>query len=1117
MAFATPSLLAVQTEIARNRLWSWVRGSDMKKLVFAHEVFSAQTNIQSVIRNTAVTAGYTEQQIVFVSDTKGLRSEVSSAMDELCVFLSQTFDGKRWEADIVAALRKLPTRNVVRVVLLINRPREDVFEKELRSYLDAEVYDVYFFSEVNKARALLEIASRPATPDYAYKYLGLETQRASVSRVGHVPPKDAIDGVDKDKKKPKKVSLKKYVFSAPVEETVVRNGVRRLVAVASPTGETGASALALNLALAISATGQELAYQEFPPVTKYYIDNFLKNDIVQPVQHAVSLYRDLSRTPVGENVARGIVWYYEQSRGIALSTDWMKGDFYRKYFSLPREELPILLDVGSAFPRLAALGVEDCVTDVVIAVRIDRLESSIERMNSLLISVANLGIRPLIVVLDSEPKDLPYFKDYDVFFVNTEKADQYGVYIGAQEELSPIITKLRLSEERIPDAPQAVVPETVVIDQLEGMSAQSAEPAEAEPKSKTSIFKSIFNREPKNKPAQDILSQAAEPEVTEPAAAEPLSDTERSAMQTRITELEQTNTSLSNSLTEAYTAIERQNHIITEECVTKQSFDALLEQYYQVKDMYEGLQASSEAAGRDRESLSTAVSERDTQLAENATLIGNLQTAVETLQNELMQRNGTVTELNGQLTEKDQIIASLQSGSSTAATQTQSIINERDSLRSRVGELENDAALSKSILESKDGEISSLREQLTTAQGAVAAAEQTAVDKRKELEAEYQKKMEELTEAMANIQEESSGDKQRLLDQLQEAENARKSIEANKDAILQTARLDAERIRGNANIEAAKIIEDARTSLTKEHEALSEKLQSAEELRLEADRKISDAEEKHKEIVKAAEEEAERLKDASLADVANRSAEVESLRQQAEDRIAAAAVEADRIIAKAREHEDALLEREAGLDNREHELKLERKTLDSQKEQLIQDQVAFGAEKTELARQKKDLDRREKEISSKEEDAKDRQAKRAEKERRSIAKAAERADLHRMKMEERKNGSASGLTFVLCLTVLAIAFGFLLFLVYKKGNDEVKDLRNRLDGIESASATVLAATKDLPEGSIVTMSDFVEVTITTDDVSDYVTSFSGTLTLTKPLTKGQCLTKATFEEGGGSE
>ena len=286
---------------------------------------------------------------------------------------------------------------------------------------------------------------------------------------------------------------------------------------------------------------------------------------------------------------------------------------------------------------------------------------------------------------------------------------------------------------------------------------------------------------------------------------------------------------------------------------------------------------------------------------------------------------------------------------------------------------------------------------------------------------------------------------------------------------------------------------------------------------LAAERKMSEAEEEGKKIRKQAEDEAERLKDASLSDVANRSAEVEELRRQAEQSIADAAVEAERIIAGAKEHEDVLLEREAGIENREHELKLERIALDKQKEQLIQDQVALGTEQNELARQKKDLERKVKEFSNKEEDAKDRQAKRAEKERRAIAREAERADLHRLKMEERKNGSASGLTFVLCLTVLAIVFGCLLFLVYKKGNDEVKDLRTRLDGIEEASATVLVAAKDLPEGSIVTMSDFIEVSITTEDVSEYVSSFSGTLTLTKPLTKGQCLTTASFEEGGGGE
>ena len=1065
----------------------------MKKLVFAHDALNSNAKVQRIYRNVAINAGYGESQVVFVSDARKLAAEISSAMDELCVFLSQTFDHSRWDANSILRLRKLPTRNVVRIVLLINRPREDVFVDELREFLNAEIYDIYFLNEVNSPRHMMEIAAKPATPERAYAYLGIDAPRP-VSRVGHIPPRDAIAGLDTDKKKSKKVSLKKYVFSPPVEETVVRSDVRRLVAVMSHTGEVGASALALNLALAIAARGGEIAYEEFPPVSKYYIDNFLRNDVIQPIQHAVQLYRN-GKAPTEENIAKGISWYYELSRGSALSPEWLKEDFFRQYFAMPREELPIILDVGSAYKRLLSLGVSDCVTDVVVAVRIERLEGTIERMNELLMKIAELGIRPLLVVLDSPPKDLPYFKDYDVFFVNTEKTDAYGVYMGAEEELSPVIEALKLFTPRVLDAPEASSPDAV--DQI--------------PYEDNVVVPTIVTQESTTEPSTVMDPMAVSENVSSAF------DTERQELLGRIAELERLNGSLSSGIRQANENIQKQNDIILNQSVRKSDYEDLAKMYGQLKEQYEALQASSDAAGRDRESLSTAVSERDTELSQRAEAIANLQGAVSSLQDEVAKRDGTVAELTNQLAQRDQTIASLQSGSSTAATKAQEIASERDALRNRIVELENEAALSKSILSSKDSEIGSLKEQVAEAKDEVTAAEKAAVEKRKELETEYQTRMEELTRAMDSIKEESSGDKQKLIEQLQAAEATKKDIEARKDSILLTARMEAERIRVQAGEEAAKVVEDARASLTKEYETLNAKLQSAEELRLAAERKMSEAEEEGKKIRKQAEDEAERLKDASLSDVANRSAEVEELRRQAEQSIADAAVEAERIIAGAKEHEDVLLEREAGIENREHELKLERIALDKQKEQLIQDQVALGTEQNELARQKKDLERKVKEFSNKEEDAKDRQAKRAEKERRAIAREAERADRHRLKMEERKNGSASGLTFVLCLTVLAIVFGCLLFLVYKKGNDEVKDLRTRLDGIEEASATVLVAAKDLPEGSIVTMSDFIEVSITTEDVSEYVSSFSGTLTLTKPLTKGQCLTTASFEEGGGGE
>lgn len=1063
----------------------------MKKIIFAHEALSQSAQIQSIYRKAAEQAGYTASQVVFCSTANQLVAEIKNAYDDLCVFLSQTFSGARWEAKDVVALRKLPTRNIARIILLINRPREDVFADELQTYLKAELYDVYFQADVQSAKKAMEIVVKPATAERAYAYLGLDQPR-EVSRVSHLPMKDAVAGLDKDKKSRKKVPLKKYVFTAPVEQTVVHSEKRRMVAVMSNTGEVGASQLALNLALAIAAGGHELAYQEFPPVSKYYISSLLSNEVIQPVQHAVTLCQT-GRAPSEENFARGISWYYELSDGKPLSPEWLDEHFFREYFSLPRTELPILLDVGSSYKRLISLGITDCITDVVVAVKLDRLENTIEQMERLLKNIAEWEIRPLIVVLNSEPRDLPFFKDYDVFFVNPEKADPFGVYLGAEEELSHVISELKLFRERIVDAPEAVAPDSVdvVVTQAPVLAEEDLSPkAEVVPQSEA-----------------DVLGAEPVPMMT---------DEERDQLNQRIAELTALNASLSEGIAKANENILAQNETI-KQCVYRTDYDALVEHYQALKTQYEELQNAQDAAGRDRASLSTAVSAKEEELLGKGEEIARLQETITSLTDQLTEKDGTIAALGGQITERDETIASLQSGSSTAEQRTNEIIAERDALRSKKTELEGALELSNSIVTKKQGEIDSLNAQLTSTRNDLAAAQGAAGERRRELEEEYQRRFAELTQASDALKNESSEERNRLLEQLQAAQAKAAAVENDREEILKAARAEAEGIRSKAEEDATNRAAEAERSLAAQYEAIRQRNEEIDSLRADAERNIEQSRFTANRIVRQAEADAERLKDEAVTDVAKKASDMETLRKQAEDKITAAGVEAERIIAEAKKHEEALAEQEAGIENREHALTLAQTQFRKQAEQLEKDQEAFRSELSEFEERKKDLEKREKSLSGKEEDAKDREARRAERERKNLAKAKERADLHSLKMEERRKGSANSLTFLLCLVALAIAFGAFLYLVYKKGNDEVKDLRNRLDAIEESSTVVLVATRDLPEGSIVTMSDFAEVAVTAEDTSNYISSFTGTLTLTTSLSKGQCLTGDAFEEGGGGQ
>ena len=82
-------------------------------------------------------------------------------------------------------------------------------------------------------------------------------------------------------------------------------------------------------------------------------------------------------------------------------------------------------------------------------------------------------------------------------------------------------------------------------------------------------------------------------------------------------------------------------------------------------------------------------------------------------------------------------------------------------------------------------------------------------------------------------------------------------------------------------------------------------------------------------------------------------------------------------------------------------------------------------------------------------------------------------------------------------------------MVYRQGKDETDRLKQQITETESKMITVLVAKDSLPENAIVTMSDFVATEIKTDEAvgaeKNYVGSFSGTLTLTRSLSKGQCL------------
>ena len=1063
----------------------------MKKIIFAHEALNQSAQIQSIYRKAAENAGYTASQVIFCTSANQLVAEIKNAIDDLCVFLSQTFGNARWEAKDLVALRKLPTRNVARIILLINRPREDVFADELQTFLKAELYDVYFQADVKSAKAAMEIVLKPATAERAYAYFGLDQPR-EVGRVSHIPTKDAVAGLDKDKKSRKKVPLKKYVFTAPVEQTVVHSEKRRLVAVMSHTGEIGASQLALNLALAISAGGHEIAYQEFPPVSKYYISNLLSNEVIQPVQHAVMLCQ-MNRALSEENLARGISWYYELSDGKPLSPEWLDEHFFREYFSLPRPELPIVLDVGSSYKRLISLGVTDCITDVVVAVRLDRLENTIEQMELLLKNIVDWEIRPLIVVLDSEPRDLPYFKDYDVFFVNASKSDPFGIYLGGEEELSHVISELKLFRERIVDAPEATTPESVDL-----VVTQVPELTETEPA-----------------PQADVVPQGtADVPGTEPMPM--MTDEERDGLNRRIAELTALNASLSEGIAKANENILAQNETI-KKCVYRSDYDALAEHYQTLKTQYEELQNAQDAAGRDRESLSTAVSAREEELAGKGEEIARLQGEVASLTEQLSEKDGAIEALNGQVSERDGLIASLQSGSSTAEQRTNEIIAERDALQSKKNELEGALELSRSIEAKKQGEIASLTAQLETARNDLSAAQGAAGERRRELEEEYQRRFQELAETSDAMKNETSEERTRLLEQLQAAQQKAAAVESEKETILNAARSEAEEIRARAKENADARAAEAEQSLAEQYEAIRLRKEEIDNLKRDAEQNVERSKTEANRIVRQAEADAERLRDEAVTDVAKKASDVEALRRQAEDKITAAAGEAERIVAEAKKHEEDLAEKEAEIENREHTLNIERAQFRSQTEQLEKDREAFQTELDEFELRKKNLEKREKTLSGKEEDAKDREARRAERERKNIAKAKERADLHSLRMEERRKGSANSLTFLLCLVALAIAFGAFLYLVYKKGNDEVKDLRNRLDAIEETSTVVLVAVRDLPEGSIVTMSDFAEVTVTAEDTSNYISSFTGTLTLTASLSKGQCLTGDVFEEGGGGQ
>lgn len=1093
------------------------------KVLVAFDSFYQDANSLRKMLVTAARTADHDVQVTCVSDAKEMVDYLKQSVDDVHLILSQVFAGRRFEVDALEQLRRYSPSGNIRIIIIINRPREEVSDEELLLFLRAGFFDVYFLSDVESASKLIATSWHVRTAEEAYKYLRI-TPPSEVRPVTRVPASDMLAGMDARSKAKRG---KNFFFEAPIARSRVPIGRRRVVAVCSCSAQVGASQLALNLALAIAASGRKVAFQELPPESGYYVERLLANVVTKPIQHAALLYQG-NRPPEGANTYRGVDFYYEQSNGISISKDRVDASFLMRYLLLPGEDTPAILDVGSSFFRLVQSDeVSEMITDVVIAVRSDRLkDDAVTRMERLLSAVQAIGIRPLIVFLNEEPPRKPnnLWKEYGnlLFYINPEHVNGYGIYEGGEEELSGVIRALGLYDTRVPDAPLPSAPvqmETVNYQPAPAEEVNFDEFAVEKPKtfvplsgkpfpfnkkgSGNSENGSTIGDSPMYASSEKIVdskvtvvtesTQPAEPQS--PAAVNGMTEEERAEMQSRISELAVANNDLIAQLNQANLNIESQNKYISEQCVSRADYDVMRQTYDSLREQYEALMHSSEAAGRDRETLSTAATEAEQRVAQLSEEQNRLMAQITSLQSAITERDSSIASLQETVTGKENVIASLRDGSTAASTMLEDITKERDEQRSRIASLEQALGRAESNLESTHGEIESLSNENASLRESLSAAENAAVESRKE----YERK---LSETMSAFRSEADGDRSELLRELENARAEKREFESQREEFIRQAKADAERIRIEAAKEAERKKAETQLANDAEYRKLLEKQQELDALRSEVNEKRAQAAVEAERIIANANADAEKKQDEAASVYAEKAREVRKKEEEFELRMAE---ERNRIKAA----EAQIEERREELESKENDLKLMQGMLDKQKRQQDAERKTIEADLSDLEAQKKDFVRRVKELNSQEEDVKDREARRAEKERRAIAKAEERADLHRLKMEERRKGGASGVTFFICVLILALAFGGLLYLVYRQGKDETDRLKQQITETESKMITVLVAKDSLPENAIVTMSDFVATEIKTDEAvgaeENYVGSFSGTLTLTRSLSKGQCL------------
>lgn len=1085
------------------------------KVLVAFDSFYQDANsLRKMLMTAARTADH-DVQVTCVSDAKELVDSLKQSVDDVHLILSQVFAGRRFEVEALEQLRRCSPSGNIRIIIIINRPREEVSDEELLLFLRAGFFDVYFLSDVESASKLIATSWHIRTAEDAYRYLRI-TPPSEVRPVTRIPASDMLAGVDARSKTKRG---KNFSFEAPIARSRVPVGRRRVVAVCSCSAQVGASQLAINLALAVAASGRKVAFQELPPEQGYYVERLLSNVITKPIQHAALLYQG-TRPPEGTNTYRGVDFYYEQSNGISISKDRVDAPFLMRYLLLPGEDTPSILDVGSSFFRLVQSDeVSEMITDVVIAVRSDRLkDDAVSRMERLLSAVQAIGIRPLIVCLNEEPPRKPnnLWKEYGnlLFYINPEHVNGYGIYEGGEEELSGVIRALGLHEARVPDAPLPSAPvqmETVSYQQAPAEEVTFDEFVTEKPKTFVPLSGKPF---PFNKKGNDnnesgssigdspaYASSEKQPVVESDTEAKPqavangMGEEERAGMQSRISSLAVANNELIAQLNQANQNIENQNKYISEQCVSREDYVVMRKTYDSLREQYEALMHSSEAAGRDRETLSTAATEAEAMVAQLSEEKNRLAEQIASLQSAISERDSSIASLRETVSGKENIIVSLRDGSTAASSMLENVTRERDEQRERIASLEQALGRAESSLESKRGEVESLSNENASLRESVAAAENAAVENRNE----YERKLSETLEAFRS---EADGDRSQLLTQLEEARSAQREFETQKEAFILKAKEDAERIRREALQEAERKKSEAQEVNDAEYRKLLEKQQELDRLRSEVNEKRAQAAVEAEGIIAKANDDAEKRRDEASTVYAEKAREVRRMEEEFEPHMAE---ERNRI----KTSEAQLAEREEELESRENDLKLMQGMLEKQKRQQDADRKAIEADLNDLESKKKDFVRRVKELSAQEEDVKDREARRAEKERRAIAKAEERADLHRLKMEERRKGGAGGATFFICVLVISLVFGGMLYLVYRQGKNEADRLKQQINETESKMITVLVAKENLPENAIVTMSDFVATEIRTDEAvgaeENYVGSFSGTLTLTRSLSKGQCL------------